>query len=71
MYPPYVILTHKGIIVTHPQSAPWVQDTTPHMTGYTQLINIIDELKETGVTPKVTVLKTKKAPKRSLLSRSK
>ena len=41
------------------------------MTGYTQLINIIDELKETGVTPKVTKLPTKKAPKRSLLSRSK
>lgn len=41
------------------------------MNSYTNLVNIIDNLKETGVTPKVTKLLTKKAPKRSLLSRSK
>ena len=41
------------------------------MTSYTNLINIIDNLKETGVTPKVTKLPTKKAPKYSLLSRTK
>ena len=41
------------------------------MNSFTNLVNIIDNLKETGVTPKVTKLPTKKAPKRSLLSRSK
>ncbi len=57
-----MLLTHK---------VPHGCKTRTTMTGYTQLINIIDELKESGVTPKVTVLRAKKAPKRSLLSNTK
>ena len=41
------------------------------MNSYTQLTNIIDDLKANGVTPKVTRLATKKAPKGSLLSNTK
>ena len=57
-----MLLTHK---------VPHRCKTRTTMTGYTQLINIIDELKETGVTPKVTVLKAKRGPKKSLLSNTK
>ncbi len=57
-----MLLTHK---------VPHTCKTRTTMTGYTQLINIIDELKETGVTPKVTVLKAKRGPKKSLLSNTK
>lgn len=41
------------------------------MTSYTNLINIIDDLQQSGVKPKVTVLKAKKGPKHSLLTNTK
>ena len=41
------------------------------MNSYSQLTNIIDELKANGVTPKVTKLAPKKTPKGSLLSNTK
>ena len=43
-----------------PRKCPIDVDTQHHMNSYTQLVNIIEDLENNGVTPKLTKLPTRK-----------